>query len=372
MFHGAHPLGRRPLYGFTLVELLVVIAIIGVLVALLLPAVQAAREAARRAQCVNNLKQHGIALLNAHDTYGEFPPIQVNGWRNFNPDLGSLAYKGKYMSSGNESSVEEKITYFYCLLPFMEQQNLADDVALKNCVLRPSASRPNQWWDSVSPAVLVCPSDPSPQQSIDVGGYSWLLDGASPPAGLTSYVPSFRVFGEPSPDFNIIVEHERRGGGRRRLREIEDGSSRTIVEIDKPMITGDATVSVNSWFREGDTDQNDGASLWGKTDVSAETFGMFGYNCNDPSMSSDDAFGMYWLNDCTFTVNGAPREYFQPPSSNLPPEQQHWANIYPMHSGGISNALMADGSVQTITNEIDITAFSALVTYNGGELEADF
>src|SRR6187549_3934642 len=84
--------------GFTLVELLVVIAIIGVLVALLLPAVQAAREAARRSSCQNNLRQVGLAFHNFHDTNNSFPPLRIaggDGWA----------------------------TCWVLILPFMEQTN---------------------------------------------------------------------------------------------------------------------------------------------------------------------------------------------------------------------------------------------------------
>jgi prepilin-type N-terminal cleavage/methylation domain-containing protein/prepilin-type processing-associated H-X9-DG protein len=107
---------RQPSRGFTLVELLVVIAIIGILIALLLPAVQSAREAARRAQCVNNLKQIGIAAQLHHDTHKIFP---TGGWHWSwvgDPDLGT----GK----------EQPGTWSYVILSFMENEvlhNLGSD-----------------------------------------------------------------------------------------------------------------------------------------------------------------------------------------------------------------------------------------------------
>jgi prepilin-type N-terminal cleavage/methylation domain-containing protein len=91
-------------FGFTLVELLVVIAIIGVLIALLLPAVQAAREAARRMQCSNKMKQLGIACHNYHDTHQLFPPSAV-----------------KIRSAGNDSLQSYRTVWGLSILPFMEQ-----------------------------------------------------------------------------------------------------------------------------------------------------------------------------------------------------------------------------------------------------------
>ncbi len=106
--------------GFTLVELLVVIAIIGILVALLLPAVQAAREAARRMQCTNNLKQIALAAHNFHDTYKRFPPSHLG------PMVAGQA-AGSAPTPGRGAYGQNVATLVF-LLPFMEQTAVYDEI----------------------------------------------------------------------------------------------------------------------------------------------------------------------------------------------------------------------------------------------------
>jgi prepilin-type N-terminal cleavage/methylation domain-containing protein/prepilin-type processing-associated H-X9-DG protein len=119
--------GSVPRRAFTLVELLVVIAIIGILIALLLPAVQAAREAARRTQCTNNLKQMGLGLHNYHDTFKSFPPGWIRFW---DPVAGSWATNGS------------RFGWASFLLPYVEQKPLHDQLDMQQYSLEQVVSTP--------------------------------------------------------------------------------------------------------------------------------------------------------------------------------------------------------------------------------------
>ncbi len=205
LFSGASPHRQRPALGFTLIELLVVIAIIGVLVGLLLPAVQTAREAARRIQCSNHLKQLGLA----HHNYESISGLLV-------PRKGGSA--GEQDNLGNRG----RLSGFIGILPFLEQQPLYDQIMAGNPSAVPpiAPGGPAGWaswsvWDH-SPTVLRCPSDP----------------GNVPGGRLNSY--SFSVGDQAArirdePVLRGPFANQRPG----RFRDIVDGLSHTVLMSER-------------------------------------------------------------------------------------------------------------------------------------------
>ena len=168
------PARRR---GFTLVELLVVIAIIGVLVALLLPAVQAAREAARRTQCSNNLKQIALAIHNYHDSMKVFPP----GYISSRPGIPGS-------SSWCRSGGVQRAPWTVLILPYSEQGNLHSKFNF-NVVFQSTSNQMDAPNDAVVVPIKMfqCPSDIRLSRNKNWNSYFGVQGGgATPDCGNTS------------------------------------------------------------------------------------------------------------------------------------------------------------------------------------------
>ncbi len=160
--------------GFTLVELLVVIAIIGMLIALLLPAVQAAREAGRRTQCKNNLRQISLALHTLYDSHNVLPPLCAPSAVH-RLTLASKPFNGPYGR-----------TVFHWLLPYIDQRAIFDE-------LDPNQTYPGISYWRVIP-VYTCPDDPSGGATV---GKSLTFYGGAYLWGAGNYGANYFVFGRP-------------------------------------------------------------------------------------------------------------------------------------------------------------------------------
>jgi len=193
--------------GFTLVELLVVIAIIGILIALLLPAVQAAREAARRSQCSNNLKQIGLALHNYHDTHQCFPlGVAVTSPATYVP----TGYTGLSEPPGWSWSA--------LILPFMEQQALYDACGI--CQGVPLDQRISQIQTPLS--CYRCPSDTTPPNN--KRQWTWSMTNLSVGPGTSNYMGMNGTVQTCYDNCNGTFFRNMAG----RCADVTDGSSNTI------------------------------------------------------------------------------------------------------------------------------------------------
>ncbi len=224
--------GRSP--GFTLVELLVVIAIIGVLVSLLLPAVQAAREAARRTQCANNMKQIGLAMHNYHDTYQTLPSAGFR-WTGGFVNGGCRAHSGPSASSTSHGQ-----SWVVGVLPFIEQQALHDqfftgvrDLPLYGCWFRVKAARPAQHPEltqvlATELSSLRCPSDSARKEAYasddSMSPVARMNYGANGGAGSAWSRTDFRSIMDRGPfHWGYAFEHSVN------FAEITDGTSNTVL-----------------------------------------------------------------------------------------------------------------------------------------------
>jgi len=218
--------GRR---AFTLVELLVVIAIIGVLVALLLPAVQAAREAARRSQCMNNLKQFGLALQNYHSAFQEFPEVSRS---QAPPPEGNPSIHGP--------------TWFVTVFPYFEAGNAFAGLDMREGTFHlvngePIAIQNANQLNGFQPSLLHCPSSALPrsysyENSNVVGGMLELAETTYVAIAGGTYLNVANEIFHPTTDPATQVRSGSMSAGgmlilgkKARIGQCSDGTSNTIM-----------------------------------------------------------------------------------------------------------------------------------------------
>jgi prepilin-type N-terminal cleavage/methylation domain-containing protein len=370
--HSSRASGPR-VRGFTLVELLVVIAIIGVLVALLLPAVQSAREAARRTSCTNNIRQFGLAAHNFADTMGRFPDgVQIaNVPANATQDMLSA-----YRTPGFGPN------WAVLMLPFYEQKNLYDANSVAIDAFRTSNGTNQNWraLRSTKIGMFRCPSDAGHQNMFALNltppsnsfgqwargsyagsaGAGWLnftVNGTSSEVGARS--SDSTANGLVGGIFGVNY------GAR--LSEVisQDGTSSTIL-------FNEIRAGLNDADRRGTWAMGvGGSSLTCAVSTGDST------QPNDSNEYSDD------IEDCQATRQKAGANLTSSPPSLGPKRMgcsndnasRNWpnwqANARSQHPGGVQ-ACFADGSTRTIPNTIATSIWRLLNSRNDGQAVNEF
>lgn len=300
--------------GFTLIELLVVIGVIGILMALLLPAVQAAREAARRASCTNNLKQLGLAIQSYHGQYGAFPSGCRVHDRNFHPS----------------------ISWRVSILPMLENGVLYDEIAPQTDggAANWAAERQVMW-------PMVCPSAPPPPSGSIIRKESHYFGVSGAVRGQPKWDLEDEIAGDIYDNGIFFPE------SRTRITEITDGTSHTLA-------IGERLYIVAGWMI-GATKL--GANPYLQIDAYASKNVLFPINA-DP-----DVFG-HWA-----------REPNLPEDARLCAEGEEDERCMLFnhlffgsdHPGGAQFCL-ADGSVHFVPETIDLTIYQDMATKDGDEV----
>lgn len=311
--------------GFTLIELLVVIAIIAVLVGLLLPAIQKAREAANRVQCENNLKQLGLAVQNFNDVYKVLPMAESvgqaqgipNPWSN-NPTQDPPAL---YSPTGTTG------TLFYYILPFMEQNPLYTlsggfSYNIASYIIKP----------------YLCPSDPSTQTASAWGGCGVMNGLNIQRDGYAScnYAANVMVF-NPTGTSNLSAE-------------VTDGTANTVAFAERfkncsPSNAFGGGCTLPAWAWNTITNNYD---CW-----ASPTFG-----------AANENNGLFYRLNC----NGAEFFYGSVAFQGGPSVQQ--CNWYVTQGGHTACMIvgMCDGSARTVTQGITVYSWTASCTPNWGDI----
>jgi prepilin-type N-terminal cleavage/methylation domain-containing protein/prepilin-type processing-associated H-X9-DG protein len=340
--------------GFTLIELLVVIAIISVLIALLLPAVQGAREAARRAQCVNNLKQICLAIQNYESASGSYPP----GALSFAPDPYQMGVTEALTPAARSH------TFFAFILPYMEQQPMYNAI---NFQLQ-SYSLPGTPFDggpaqatafAQKVASYTCPTDF--KQPAQQAGATWYSPTSYAGMAGTINIIEFR-YGAPPCCASInptgYIEIAPNGVFGKNYAygpsDVRDGTSSTIFVGEMSRFLDDPDPLFNFWNRQGNFGA---AAMTTRAQVLAVAVPRINANIQVPQIPVGNQ------------VNTAPSAPWGPLNWMFNPinfdRGQH--GFRSLHPGG-ANFAFGDGSVRFLKSSIDVRIYQGLSTRSKGEV----